>query len=94
LFATSVNPGLARALNSVGRDLFGAAVFQVAYPPEPMTPNDTCHSYVQVAVANAGLAPIVLQDVDLSAERPRTAQCPAHARQPSRARHARLLNLG
>jgi hypothetical protein len=31
-FATSVNHGLVEALNSVGQDLFGTAVFGALYP--------------------------------------------------------------
>ena len=128
MFATSVNPGLVRALDRVGQNLFGAAVFQVAWPPQPIRPNDppptepvrlffadnslipvafnvfwppdpiipndTCHSYVQVSVSQTDgvvvkydprFTPgdsIVLQEADLSAEQPSTAQCPAPTLNP------------
>jgi hypothetical protein len=38
-FATSVNKGLATALNAVGQNLFGSAVFNVI-PPDPKIPQE------------------------------------------------------
>ena len=38
-FATSVNRGLATALNAVGQNLFGSAVFNVI-PPNPIIPQE------------------------------------------------------
>ena len=37
-FATSVNSGLVTAMNSVGQNLFGTAVFGVTVPPNPIVP--------------------------------------------------------
>jgi hypothetical protein len=39
-FATQVNPGLVQALDSVGKNLFGSAVFGVFLPQEPAVPTD------------------------------------------------------
>ena len=39
-FATGINGGLVQALDSVGKNLFGSAVFStVALPPSPIFPN-------------------------------------------------------
>lgn len=40
LFATSVNSGLVNALNSVGQNLFGSAVFRAVQPADPVLPSD------------------------------------------------------
>lgn len=39
-FATDINKGLVTALNSVGQNLFGTAVFAAYTPPDPIFPAD------------------------------------------------------
>lgn len=56
LFATSVNPGLVNALDSVGKNLFGSAVFAVAWPPTPITPTEP----VRLFVADNSQIPLAL----------------------------------
>lgn len=39
-FASTLNTGLVAALNSVGQNLFGTAVFSASAPPDPVLPAD------------------------------------------------------
>lgn len=49
-FATSINPGLVRALNVVGQDLFGSAVFGARrVPPNPIYPTDPIRVQLDLA---------------------------------------------
>lgn len=71
-FATSVNTGLVRALNSVGQDLFGAAVFSArTIPNDPVFPNDPIRVQLDFAydsqiptAVNLFLPPNPIQPVD------------------------------
>lgn len=113
-FATDINKGLVTALNSVGQNLFGTAVFAASFPvdpiridfaansrlplafnvfspPNPIVPNDSCRTAVQVrffpaspesaarAVLTideaAGFTPQIVY-ASLATVVPRTSQCP------------------
>ena len=45
LYATNVNKGLVNAINSVGQNLFGSAVFS-AIPPNPIIPLDPVRLFI------------------------------------------------